>query len=145
MQKQQKSIQWVVEAFLAGRINPLHPDMSIIPDDILSEIGWEETPEGEAIPKQAAMDLGMFLFFHAKMAEMIKRHQELSTEVAADVNEVVSAVECFATLASLEQLRRAELLDYWPSSEGWAEASWGREITKLNMAVRRCLRPEMSN
>jgi hypothetical protein len=145
MQKQQKGVQWIVDAVESGRINPLHPDMTIIPDDILAEIGWEETPEGEVIPQQAAMDLGMFLFFHARMAEMIKRDQKLSTEVTADVNEVVSAVECFATLASLEQLRRAELLDYWPSSEGWAEASWGREITKLNKAVRRCLRSEMSN
>ena len=145
MQEQRKGVRWVVEAVESGRINPLHPDMSIIPDDILYEIGWEETPEGEVIPKQAAMDLGMFLFFHAKMEEMIKRNQKLSAEVIADVDEVVNAVECFAMLASLEQLRRADLLDYWPSSESWADASWEREVTKLNMVAWQCLRPEMSN
>lgn len=134
MQKQHKGVQWVVEAVDSGRINPLRPDLSIIPDDILKEIAWEESPEGEIVPKQAAMDVAIFLVVHAKMAETARRNQHIPSHLSLEANEVITGIQCFAMLATLERLKRAGILEYCPSSsEGWVDASGTIKISRLNI------------
>ena len=144
MQEQEKGVRWVVGAVESGRINPLHPDMSIIPDDILAEIAWEETPEGEIVPKQTAVDFAIFLVVHGKMAEIARRNHQIPSQLSVEANEVITGIECFVMLASLERLKRAGLLDYCPSSsKGWIDASGTIEISKLNIEACRSQRLQL--
>jgi hypothetical protein len=141
MQKQRKTIQWIVEAVESGRINPLWPDMSVIPDDILEEIAWEEIPGGEIVPKQAAVDIAISLLVYAKKAEIARNDRQVPS---LEANEVMTGIECITVLATLERLKRAGYLEYGPpSAEGWVYASGKIRISKLNVAVYREQHPQI--
>jgi len=123
MQQEQIEIQWFVNMVKTGILNPLNPDLSLVPTDILSEFYWDTQPDGEIIPSKAAVNVSYFLFISCKIALENNLCQGLPRELTAKASEIVIAIDRFLILAGLEKLRREGLLNYrtnggWHNGEG---------------------------
>jgi len=111
MQQEQNALYWFMHMVQTGAINPSTPDMSLVPDNIMSQILWEEWPDGEILPTQAAVNVSYFLFLSSKIAIQIRRNG-LAKQVTAAKRELFIALEKFLILAGLENLKRDGVLKY---------------------------------
>jgi hypothetical protein len=110
MQQEQNALIWFQHMVKKGAINPVNPDMSLVPDNIIAELHWENSPDGESLPTQTAVNVTLFLFIAGKIAQQIRHgifHGFIATE-----NELLIAVQRLLLLAGLENFKRAGLLGY---------------------------------
>jgi hypothetical protein len=112
MQQKQNTLHWFMHMVETGVINPINPDLSLIPEDIMSKIHWETLADGEIIPTQTAVTVTYFLFISSQIATQVQRKNGIPKELMATKKELFSAVERFLTLANLETLKRAGRLKY---------------------------------
>jgi|AMWB02.1.fsa_nt_gi hypothetical protein len=118
MQQEQHEIQWFVDMVNKGVLNPLNPDLSLVPTDILSEFYWDTLPDGDIVPSQSAVNVSYFLFISCKIAMENNLCKGLPRELTAKASEVFMATDRFLILAGLEKFRREGLLNYHTNG-GW--------------------------
>ncbi|MFZ2806919.1 MAG: hypothetical protein WA081_10815 [Desulfosalsimonadaceae bacterium] len=112
MQQEQNPLYWFMHMVQTGAINPSNPDMSLVPDNIMSQILWEEWPDGEILPTQAAVNVSYFLFLSSKIAIQIRHGNGLPRHVTTAKRELFIALEKILILAGLEILKRDGVLKY---------------------------------
>lgn len=122
-QREKQELQWFMNMVEKGALNPLNPDLSLVPTDILSEFYWDTLPDGEIVPSQTAVNVSYFLFISCKGVMEKKLNQHMPRELTVKANEVFMALDRFLILAGLENLKREGLLNYhtnggWHNGEG---------------------------
>ncbi|MEZ4568615.1 MAG: hypothetical protein R2860_17180 [Desulfobacterales bacterium] len=118
MQQKQHALNWFYDMVDKGAMNPLNPDLSLVPMDILSEIYWDTDPDGEVIPSGTAANVSGLLFIACLYALERQKGQGVNREVTVRASEAIPAMKQFLILAGLEILRRDGLLNYHTSG-GW--------------------------
>jgi len=141
MQQEQNALYWFMHMVQTGAINPSTPDMSLVPDNIMSQILWEEWPDGEILPTQAAVNVSYFLFLSSKIAIQIRRNG-LAKQVTAAKRELFIALEKFLILAGLENLKRDGVLKYHIKGL-WHDQNAGILIFDLSPHPERPARSQM--
>ncbi|PIP39034.1 MAG: hypothetical protein COX19_09385 [Desulfobacterales bacterium CG23_combo_of_CG06-09_8_20_14_all_51_8] len=106
-----------------GAMNPLNPDLSLVPMDILSEFYWDALPDGDILPSQTAVNVSNFLFIACLFVLERQKGHGMPKEVTARASEAIMAMDRLLILAGLETLRREGLLNYhtnggWHNGEG---------------------------
>jgi hypothetical protein len=114
MKQKKNALYWFQRMVDAGGINPVHPDLSLVPDTILAELDCEKSPDGELSPSQTVVNVALFLFIACKFALQLKQQSVCPFNVTQ--SELVNATERILILASFENLKRRGLLNY--SMEG---------------------------
>ena len=112
MQQEQNALHWFMHMVETGAVNPANPDLSLVPEDILSQINLETLPDGEFHPTQTAVTIAYFLFISAKIADQVRSGHSLLQELMATRKELYTALDKFLILVALETLKRAGLLKY---------------------------------
>ena len=111
MQQEQNALYWFMHMVETGAINPINPDMSLVPDDIMAEMLWEKSPDGEFLPTQTAVNVTLFLFIACKIADQV-RQGIIGGGFVATESELFIAAQRLLLLAGLENFKRAGLLKY---------------------------------
>ena len=125
MQHEQIVLHWFMHMVETGAINPVNPDLSLVPENIMSEFYWEILPDGEIIPTQTAVTVTYFLFISSRIAAQVRLKKKMPRELMATKKELFNAVERFLTLANLETLKRAGVLKYQTNG------TWHDESTEI--------------
>lgn len=112
MQQKKNAFHWFMHMVETGAVNPANPDLSLVPADILSQIHLETLPDGAVQPTQTAVTVAYFLFISAKIAVQMQGKARFPKELIVSRKELSEAMDKFLTLAELETLRRAGLLNY---------------------------------
>jgi hypothetical protein len=120
MQQGLNALFWFMNMVGTGAINPMNPDMSLVPDGILAELNWKRSPDGKIIPTQAAVNVTLFLLIVGKIAVQISQETVQGT---ANEDELCCAIDKFLLLAGFEKFKRAGFLKYqaqgaWHNGEG---------------------------
>jgi hypothetical protein len=120
MQQGLNALFWFMNMVGTGAINPMNPDMSLVPDGILAELNRKRSPDGKIIPTQAAVNVTLFLLSVCKIAVQVSH--EIGQGPATE-DELCCAVDKFLLLAGLEKFKRAGFLKYqtqgaWHKGEG---------------------------
>lgn len=110
MKQKKNALYWFQRMVDSGGINPIHPDLSLVPDTILAELDCEKSPDGELSPSQAVFNVALFLFIACKFALQLKQKSVCPFNVT--LNELINATERILILASFENLKRRGLLNY---------------------------------
>ena len=139
MQQEQNALYWFMHMVNTGAIDPINPDLSLVPQKIMSEFYWETLPDGEVIPTQTAVTVTYFLFISSQIATQIKQNKKIPNELMATKTELFNAVERFLTLANLETLKRAGVLKYQTNG------SWHDEQADILVSDLRPYPAEMEN
>ena len=112
MQQEKNALYWFMHMVESGAVNPANPDLSLVPEEILSQIRLETLPDGEVHPTQTAVTVAYFLFISSKIAAQVRKDNRFPRELMATRQELYAALDKFLTLAGLETLKRAGLLRY---------------------------------
>ena len=112
MQQEQNVLHWFMHMVETGAVNPANPDLSLVPEEILSQIDLEILPDGEIQPTQTAVTVAYFLFISGKIADHAWKGNGIPRELMATRQELYDALDKFLTLVGLETLKRAGLLNY---------------------------------
>ena len=123
MQQKQNALHWFMHMVETGVVNPANPDLSLVPEEILSQIDLETLPDGEIQPTQTAVTVAYYLFLSGKIAEHTRKDSRSPWQRMATRQELYDAIDKFLTLVGLETLKRAGLLryqvnDFWHDDTG---------------------------
>jgi hypothetical protein len=110
MKQKENVLYWFQRMVDSGGINPIHLDLSLVPDPILAELDFEKSPDGELSPSQTAVNVALFLFIACKFALQLKQRSVRPFDVTQ--SELINATERIIILAAFEKLKRRGLLKY---------------------------------
>jgi hypothetical protein len=110
MQQEQNALYWFMHMVETGALNPMNPDMSLVPDDIMAEMHWEKSADGEILPTQTAVNVTLFLFIASKITDQFR--QGIICGFIATEKELFMAAQRFLLIAGLENFKRAGFLKY---------------------------------
>ena len=110
MQQEQHALNWFMHKVKTGVIDPTNPDFSLVPNDVMADMHWERSPDGEFLPTQIAVNVTLFLFIASKIAHQI--NQGTISGVVANQTELFIAVQRLLLLARLETFKRSGVLKY---------------------------------
>jgi hypothetical protein len=125
MQQGLNAFFWFIHMVGAGAINPMNPDMSLVPDGILAELNWKRSPDGKIIPTRAAVNVTLLLLNVCKIAIQVSHE---TGRGAANEEELCCAIDKFLLLAGLEKFKRAGFLKY-QTQGAWHNGEWNILIT----------------
>jgi hypothetical protein len=105
------ALYWFQHMVDSGGINPIHLNLSLVPDTILAELDCEKSPDGEISPSKTVVNVALFLFIACKFAlQLLKQRSVYPFDVTQ--SELANATERIIILAALERLKRLGLLNY---------------------------------
>jgi uncharacterized membrane protein len=139
MQQDQITLHWFMHMVDTGAIDPINPDLSLVPENIMSKLYWETLPDGEVIPTQTAVTVTYFLFISSKITTQIKQNKKIPNELMVTKKKLFNAVERFLTLANLETLKRAGILRYQTNG------AWHDEMADIIVSDLRPFSAEAAN
>ena len=118
--KHEQALTWFIHMVENGTLNPLNPDMGLIPDDILNQMLGEDGAAEEIEPTQAVINVAQFMLIACKTAIQKKKGYKTPRPFVVKAKEAFMAQERFLLLVTLESLKRAGLVDY-QSIGSWHE------------------------
>ena len=140
MQQEKNALKWFMQMVKTGAMNPLNPDMSLVPDDILSQLHCKLWPNGEILPTHAAARVSNYLFIACKIVMQMPQGDGLSKPFNVSALEIILAQEKFLILAGLETLKRAGLLEY-QTKGSWQTRDSGIVISDVRPQSAGIVRP----
>ncbi len=117
MKEQKKAIHWFMDMVRSKRFDPLNPDLTLVPNDILLQMEWEESPDGKLTPKKALIDVAFYLRIECRIAEHAGKHKKAPEIVCDRVSDILKTVQCLSILVAMEKLKRAEVLTYFTTGK----------------------------
>lgn len=125
-----KVLAWFMDAMHEGILDPMEPDMSVLPDKVLKELTCDLI-DGEYIPKQSLVDAALFMLLMAKGFEMEQKQPGASRNgIIIRASQIQQAVYQLSILTAFEELRRAGLVKYETYGK-WYEEDAGIQISDV--------------
>lgn len=112
MQQGQNTTECFLHMIETKTINPMNPDLSQVPENIMAKFFGETLPDGKVNPTQAAVIVAYFLSIYSQIAAQAHRKKRFHKALMATKKEFFNGVERFLTLANLEAQKRAGFLKY---------------------------------
>jgi hypothetical protein len=144
MQNEQNAVNWFMHMVETQKFDPLNPDMSLVPNNILSQLYVKDWQEGEIFHTQAALSIAHFLFIACKMAIQVRKGWKKPRPFTVKASEIISAQERFVLLVMLEILKRDGFIQY--HTEGaWLDKNAGVAIRNLHPCPEVFSLPQVPN
>jgi len=114
-------LDWFDRMVKLEAFDPFNPDMTPVPNAIFSRLKCERNPEG-LNPDRTTTTVALMLLMRCEMLRKIKDENPSPTHIDLPDNQVMLAINNFATLVYLERLRRRGLLKY-NTTASWHDGS----------------------
>ena len=133
MQNEQNALNWFMQMVEKGAINPLYPDLSLVPDNVMSQLQWKARPDRDVLITQTSATVAHFLFIACKIALQKRQGEKIPAPFTVTANEVFRVQDHFLLLVSLESLKRAGIIKY-QTKGSWHDKDAEIIISRLHPA-----------
>jgi len=106
------ALEWFQKAVYEKTIDPLNLSLANCPESVLDQLSCEVTPDGEELPTQDAIEVGLFLHLKCKDIEIKQKTGRSPKHIDTRYSEVYQTIITLVIMANMEKLKRKGLLDY---------------------------------
>jgi len=124
MQNEQNAVNWFMHMVETQKFDPLNPDMSLVPNNILSQLYVKNWQDGEIFHTQEALSIAHFLIIACKVAIQKRKGWKKPRPFTVKASEIFTAQKRFVLLVMLEILKRGGFIQYhtegaWHNKNVW--------------------------